>query len=104
MNKEQLLKALEENNLVCLEGIPKNETFLDDEKVRFKLSSVYTVGVSPYSFFTNNEKFYNVVSSSKMAFTARLNLSHPKQTMCKYRIAIFELDRVLNSFKDLVMI
>lgn len=102
MNKEQLLKALEENKVVCMEGIPNDPSFLSDEKVRFKLSKVYTL--SPYSLYTNNYKLYNVVGRSKMAFTAHVNKRYIRETLCRYVIMIYDVERILKSFKEITIL
>ena len=103
MDKKQLLKALEENVIVCMEGTPKDKAFSETDKVKFKISTLKS-GYAPFNMYTNDERLYNTIRSGKRAHTAYINMVFLKEIMSKYRISIYDLQDIINSFKDLIIL
>lgn len=103
MDKEQLLKALEENKIVCMEGTPKNKAFPETDKVKFKVSTLRGE-YAKFSIYTNDKRLYDLVRSGHKSYTAYINTIYLKETMSKYRISIYDLQEVIVSFNNLVIL
>ena len=91
MTQELLMKALSENDIVCLRGNATSHK--GKPMVNFKLSSKYRYSGTPYTLFTNDERF-----------PLLNNWRFLKETMCRSCLPIYYLDTVFKSFDNIVIV